>query len=842
MKAFTQVAIPHEDILEGKLTMDIFAADLWQVANGKAPLDYQDADLFFRKTYLTKGLKNIIEIAKQRLKGKRGDAVIQLQTPFGGGKTHTLIALYHKAKEWDASVVVFDGTALNPEDAKPWEELERQLKGKVEITRGNIAPGKEKIIKLLEESPVLILMDELLEYITKASGIKVGDSNLGAQTFAFIQELIASVSTVGNSLLVLTLPSSILEHYDENAEKAFQRMQKITGKAEKVYTPVEDEEVEYVVKARLFRKIDEKEAKKVVNDFVEYAKNEGLLSGEEIVDYREKFLRSYPFKPEVIDILYKRWGSFPAFHRTRGVLRLLSLVVHDLLDKNIPFIRLGDFNLSNPEIRRELVKYIGQEWDSIIAHDITSKGAGAKKVDEGLGSSYRPYKLGTAVSTTIFMMSFSGRGERGATEREIKLSTVYPDFSSTVIDTVINNLRKERKIFYLSDEGLFFTNQPNLNKIIIAREENISEEDIYEEERRLIEESISKQAKFKIYVYPKFSKDIPDSPDLKLVILNKSKPGMEFLEKHGERPRVYKNTLIFLCSDENQRESFYLYLRRILALKSIDEERDLELREAQRKKVKNMLKNMEQKKYEELRKVYRKLFLPARDGYKEFDLGNPVAFINTFIDREVYETLRNQGELLEKLSPKIIKVKYLGEKDYLETKRLYETFLKTPGEIRLSSRKHFIECIKEGVKNGLFGFGYVKGEKIECKCINETPAVDLTEEEAIIKPELCMEEKKEVEEEKTFVKEEGLAVKESGPEEEKVRRYSKISLKLNVPVGQISTVARIASYLKNKFNQCNVKISIYADNGEIQISEYEDRIKEALTQAGIEIEEEKIQN
>ncbi len=114
MKAFTQVAILHEDILEGKLTMDIFAADLWQVANGKAPPDYQDADLFFRKTYLTKGLKNIIEIAKQRLKGKRGDAVIQLQTPFGGGKTHTLIALYHKAKEWDASVVVFDGTALNP--------------------------------------------------------------------------------------------------------------------------------------------------------------------------------------------------------------------------------------------------------------------------------------------------------------------------------------------------------------------------------------------------------------------------------------------------------------------------------------------------------------------------------------------------------------------------------------------------------------------------------------------------------------------------------------------------------------------------------------------------------
>ena len=273
MKPFTQIAIPHEDILKGRLTMDVFAADLWQVANGKAPLDYQDADLFFRKTYLTKGLKNIIEVAKSRLEGKSGDSVIQLQTPFGGGKTHALIALYHKTKEWNARVVVFDGTALSPEEIKPWEELERQLIGKIEITKGNVAPGKEKLIKLISEnSPVLILMDEILEYITKAAGIKVGDSNLASQTFAFIQELTASVSAVGNALLVLTLPSSILEHYDEIAERIFQQLQKITGRMEKIYTPVEDDEIEHIVRARLFSKIDEKKAKKVVNDFVEYAK------------------------------------------------------------------------------------------------------------------------------------------------------------------------------------------------------------------------------------------------------------------------------------------------------------------------------------------------------------------------------------------------------------------------------------------------------------------------------------------------------------------------------------------------------------------------------------------
>ncbi|MBO8151135.1 MAG: ATP-binding protein [Candidatus Marinimicrobia bacterium] len=850
MKPFTQTATPHEDILKGRLTMDVFAADLWQVANGKAPLDYQDADLFFRKTYLTKGLKNIIEVAKARLEGRSGDSVIQLQTPFGGGKTHTLVALYHKAKEWDARVIVFDGTALSPKEVKPWEELERQLTGKIVITKGNVAPGKEKIINLLSEnSPVLILMDEILEYITKAAGIKIGDSNLASQTLAFTQELTAAVATVGNALLVLTLPSSVLEHYDENAERMFQQLQKITGRIEKIYTPVEDEEIEHVVRTRLFSKIDEKESKKVVDMFLEYARNEGLLSGDEATNYRDKFLRSYPFKPEVVDILYKRWGSFPTFQRTRGVLRLLSLVVHDLLDNNIPFIRLGDFNLSNDEIRRELIKHIGQEWDSIIAQDITSKESGAKKVDDALGSSYKPYSLGTAVSTTIFMTSFSGRGEKGTSVKEIKLSTAYPEFSTTVIDTVINNLKE--KLFYISDEGFFFTNQPNLNRIIIAREENISAGNIYEEEKRIINAHISKPPKFKIYIHPKFPKDVPDNAELKLAILNKNKPDREFLEKYGENPRVYRNTLIFLCINENQRESFHSYLRKLLALKSISQDKNLKLTEGQKKETKNKLENYERREYEELRKLYRKVFLPAKDlsaavqasGYKEIDVGVPT-FGESLLDKEIYDSLRSQGEILEKIAPKVIKDKYLCGKDYIEIRKLYDAFFKTPGEVRLISKDGFIESIKEGVNNGLFGFGYVTDGGLEHKCINKIPTVNLVEGEVIVKPGLCVSREippsTEGEGERTYppgTPEKDTMVKGKEEEQGEVEKYSKINLKLKVPVGQISTIARIASYLKNVFNQCAIEIKIRASDGEIGRSEYELRIEEALSQGGIEIEE-----
>ena len=843
MKPFTQVATPHEDILKGKLQMDVFAADLWQVAEGKAPLDYQDRDLFFKKTYKTKGLLNILEVVKSRLQGKSGDSVIQLQTPFGGGKTHTLISLYHKAREWNAKVVVFDGTAHNPKEVRLWEEIERQLTGKIELTKGEISPGKQALINILSEnSPVLILIDELLQYATKAAGVKVGDSNLASQTLAFVQELTAAVATVGNALLVLTLPSSILERYDETSERMFQQLQKITGRTEKIYAPVADDEIELVIRTRLFSKVDEKQIKKIVDEFVEYALSEGLISKEESLDYRERFINSYPFKPEVIDVLYKRWGSFPEFQRTRGVLRLLSLVVYSLLDKNIPFIRIADFDLKNEEIKRELIKHIGNEWDSIISQDITSKSAGAKKVDDELGSAYKAYKLGSAVTTAIFMYSFSGKGKMDASVKDIKLSCVYPEFSSNVVDTALSNLKE--RLFYLSDEGLYFTNQPNLNRIILSKEENVSLDEIEKQEQNIIKNHISRPPKMKTFLYPRLSRDIPDTPELKLIILKAKEPDREFFEKYGESPRIYKNSLIFFCLDDEYKEQFIMFLRKTLALKSIEAETKLNLTEGQKKEIKNKLRAQKDREYETLRKLYRKIFLPSKQGFKEIDLGLP-SYVENMLDKEIYESLRSKGEILEKIAPMVIKNKYLADKKYLEAKVLYEAFLKTPGEIRLTSKDAFIKSIKEGVKNKLFGYGYLQNGDVECKFIGEEPQVELNEGEIIINPELCVKQPQEKEDKKQplFKPEHTPKTPEPPQIHEPPAEYAKdalstLNLTLNVPIGQISTIAGVVNYLKTRFDELNVKITISASSGKLKITEYEDKIIEALKQGNIEIEDE----
>jgi len=219
MKPFHTIAIPHDDILGGRLTMDVFAADLWEVYKGRSAEEYQDPTQFFQKTYVTAGLTNLLDVVHKRLQGSGGDPVLQLQTPFGGGKTHALIALYHKAAEWDVRPVVFVGTPLAAGDA-PWIMLEQQLTGeRREITEW-AAPGREALRDLLlAHQPVLILMDELPEYMTKAAAVRVGDSTLAAQTVAFVQELTEAVANLPRAALLITFPTGRLERQEERAEE-----------------------------------------------------------------------------------------------------------------------------------------------------------------------------------------------------------------------------------------------------------------------------------------------------------------------------------------------------------------------------------------------------------------------------------------------------------------------------------------------------------------------------------------------------------------------------------------------------------------------------------------------
>jgi len=411
---------------------------------------------------------------------------------------------------------------------------------------------------------------------------------------AFIQELTESVSTVSNSLLVITLPSSILEHYDYNAEKLYRQLLHITGRIEKIETPVEESEISDVIRRRLFSSVNENEAKKVIDEFIRYSEHEDILPKEfEVSEYRKKFISSYPFMPEVIDILYDRWGSFPNFQRTRGVLRLLSLVIYDLKNKNIPYISLADIDLSNQEIRQELIKHIGTEYNSVIAQDITDFDAGCKKADNNLGVSYKGLKIASRVGTTIFMCSFSAGIEKVITLNEIKRIATTLDNPSSVVAEAVEQLKDKLFYFQKNLDKYFFLNHPNINRIILDRMENIKDEEVYITEKNLLKEMI-KGGNLKVYLWETEPANIQDNQDLKLVIIRKEDKNTieNLMKKVGSSPRVNNNVVFVLYPDETKRNIFNNSIKKLKSLELILKDETLNLSNEQKKDL--------NKKYEEI--------------------------------------------------------------------------------------------------------------------------------------------------------------------------------------------------------------------------------------------------
>jgi len=837
MKAFHSIAIPHKDILEGRLQMDIFAADLNAVSEGKGPDEYKDPDTFFGKTYLTEGLKNLLSAVEKRIKGKGGDPVIQLHTPFGGGKTHSLIAMYHKSKEWKAKTVVIVGTELSGQDTI-WGEIERQLTGKVSLMKDKISPGKQALKKLFSENqPILILMDEVLQYVTKAAGVDVGQNNLASQTIAFMQELTETASAIDKVSLVITLPSSIPEHYDEDSERLFTMLEHISRRVEKNFIPVSENEINHVIRRRLFSSIDEKQASSIVKSYVDFIEKENILPSEtKPSEYKELFSGSYPFLPEVVDVLYHRWGTFPHFQRTRGVLRLLSLVIHSVKDKNLPYISLADVNFANQELRQELLTHIGTEYNSVIAADIIDQGAGAKRVNQKLGQAYQGLFLGERTTNAIFMYSFSGGSVRGATLNQIKRSASVLGNPASVIGDTVGLLEKE--LFYLQtiDNKYYFSNQPNLNRILITYMDNIKPDDVKEVEKELLKENIRLGSLHSV-LWEKDSSNIPDDSYLKLVFLPESDSNLikEIISNKGKTPRVNRNTLIFVYPSEYERSSFISLVKRRIAYRQIKDDKNLNLSTEQKQTVQKEFRKAEENSHEALRKYYKLVALPTREGFKEMDLGIPTYGSNNTHTEEIHNKLQTEGEILEKIAPLALKTKYLGDREYSSTEQIYKASLSTPGEIRLINKSVLENSIKLGVQQGMFGLGELINNEIVLHYYKDHPDIAFSSNEIIISEEVS---KKKIQE-----KQEPTGTQFPSPDtietpdkdtrigdEKKDEQYelSFVDFSIPVPKGKVSSLMGIMNYLQSKFD--NLEIKIMAKEGSITKQEYEDKIEEAINQ------------
>ena len=829
MAEFEKIAKPHSDILRGKFTLDTYAANLGDVVKGEGPAEYRYPKQFFQKTYMTEGLKQLLRGVERRVRGRGGDAVIQLQTPFGGGKTHTLITLFHKANEWKAKPVVIVGTEMEAEQTL-WGEMEAQLTGKIQLFKGHRAPGSTKISELLTSvrKPIVILMDEVLNYLTAAEAVGVGRSTLAKQALRFVHNLTESVSACNNVALIATRQSGL--HEDYGATSLSNEFKQLLDRMARVGTPVDDSEIANIIRSRLFSEVDESGAKRIVREFANYADRESILPpGQQKSEYRERFVASYPFQPEVIDVLYHRWGSFPNFQRTRGVLRLLSLVVHRCRGKHLPYISLADFDLGDADIRGELLRHAGNVFSGIISNDITAGDAGAKLADAALGDALSHSRFCTRAATAIFLYSFTGGQERGATLDQVKRSAVHPDNPSAVIDSAINQLNAH--LFYLRTENgkSYFDTQPNLHRLVQIRMENVADEEVASRAEAQIKKSFttSSGAKMKTFIAPRNGTDIPETPDLKLIVLPQRNDEFcrNVLELRGETPRIYRNTLFFLVPLSGSAEKLQTEMKRVLAYEAIGNDNSLNLSDAQQREVRKQLRHSGDALNDAVCQDYRILLIPTRDGFRAEDLGLPAHGMNTRLDEKVYETLCVKGELLSSIGPRNIAIRYLKDNDTVSTAQLYSSSLRTPGETRVL-REAWITGIRQGVAQGQFGIGErMGGECIPRAFMQEAVEVTLGDNEVIIQPSLCTQQ---------MVEPEVTPVPEPAPlpsPHPTPAPSPPIGIRFTLPQGRVSNVAQCLNALGT-----SVQIDLRAPAGQISQDAYEELL-ENLRTLGIVVEE-----
>jgi hypothetical protein len=542
---------------------------------------YLDPEEFFRKTYLTTGLTTVLSRVAGALRGggESGDRIISLQTAFGGGKTHTLVALWHLAKHADRlkgsphaeglrkaivgqlpekvkGVAVFTNQTCDATQGRQvgggvhlrtlWGELAYQLGGKALYERVRANDESQRVpqglfVEILKAaSPCLILLDELADYCVGAAAVPVGDTNLADQTISFIQQLTEAVQQVPGAVVVATLPASKYEvAQSEKGQEAFVTLEKRFQRLGADVKPVADEEIYEVVRARLFESIapasEPDYPRKVAKVYQGmYAAHSGEVPSEAAKSaYRELIERAYPFHPLLIDALYTRWGSHPDFQRTRGVLRLLASIVGDLWQRRQAstetqhLIQPCHIRWSVDALQAALTRLWGPAYQSVAAADVIGERSNAGVFDEERGGDYRRESIGQGLASAILLGSFGGQGGRsGFSSKDLKLACSKHGLNWNYTDGAL--LELENRCFYLHTvaagslgKRYWFGTKPTLNKLVVQYRQQMAketfEEEILEDLRAESQKGALAGATWRVIVNP--AEDLPEQKSLTLLVL-----------------------------------------------------------------------------------------------------------------------------------------------------------------------------------------------------------------------------------------------------------------------------------------------------------------------------------
>ena len=584
LKPWREVVMPHEDVASGRYQQAEFAADLWQVHLGQGTDEYRIPVEFFRRTYLTDSLKGMLVGSVRRLTVGGGDPVVQLQTNFGGGKTHSMLALYHlfsgitptdlagvdavmleagATKLPTARRVVLVGNKIsagNP-STKPdgtvvrtlWGELAWQLGGKKAFDRikaddeNATSPG-DVLRELFDEyGPCLILVDEWVAYARQLhdqSDLPAG----GFETqFTFAQVLTESAKLAKKCLLVISLPASDtsgsphtqaddVEVGGTRGREALDRLRNVVGRVESSWRPATAEEGFEIVRRRLFQPLSDpaqfKDRDVVARAFAEFYRTQQAEFPPECreSEYEQRIKAAYPIHPEIFDRLYTDWSTLVKFQRTRGVLRLMAAVIHSLWEKGDrnPLILPGNVAIDDPRVQSELTRYLSDNWVPVIEKDVDGPNSLPLKLDSELPNLGK-FSACRRVARAIYMGSAptTAAAHKGIEDRRVKLGCVMPGESPAVFGDALRRMAGAATYLYQDGPHYWYSTQPTVTKLAEDRAEQFKRDPdkvVHELEQRL-RKDLARMGDFnRIHPMPQTGVDVPDDLDARLVVLGINQP------------------------------------------------------------------------------------------------------------------------------------------------------------------------------------------------------------------------------------------------------------------------------------------------------------------------------
>lgn len=577
IKPWVEVVSLHPDVLSPNFSEDIFALDLGPLADGnpQVPSVYRDPEHFFRASYLTNGLRLLLQDVLSRLEGGAGNRVLKLVTPFGGGKSHTLASLYHAARHRAALDVipegkalpklgiartaVFDGQFFSAVGGKEMPGTKKKAKtmwgwigwslGKeagYELMRAadeaQVAPGGDDITKLLGDEPNLILLDEVLEYLISAGGINIGSTTLRDETINFIKRLTTAVGVCPKTALVFSLQSSkreSLEHIN-----LLQTLDHMAARKDQRREPVEGNEVLCVIQRRLLGKMPaESDSTPAANAFQTdvtgmrraYAKTpaEQQQAEQEGIELRNRIRAAYPFHPALIDLMRERWAAIPDFQRTRGALRFLAACLRSAHNAGTSRAVLGpgEVPIHDPAVRLAFFKEVGQQSDfqAVLEHDLIGSNSRARRIDERRAKEVPTEAIkrpAMRVATAILMYSFGGLRRDGETEAEMLppgitqadlLSVcVGPDMDSNTVIACLKELKDNCLYLHFDGVRYCFKKDPNVTLLVEQEAEAVARDEgaVREKIKEMLE---ARLAGHNVEVWPANSGAVPDKQPFFLV-------------------------------------------------------------------------------------------------------------------------------------------------------------------------------------------------------------------------------------------------------------------------------------------------------------------------------------